>query len=167
MIIETGRLMIRKITWHDLDDLYRICGDPELMKYVGDGHPLSREQTQKWIEVTLNNYASKGFGMYGVIYKETGAFIGYCGLVFSTDVNDHELIYALSKAVWGRGLATEIATGLVEFAFSSLDMKHLYASIDPENSASERILLRTGFTEVFRKNDEHGLETTYYLIQRK
>jgi RimJ/RimL family protein N-acetyltransferase len=93
IVIETKRLLIRKITQTDLDDLYGICSDSELMKFVGDGNPLSKQQTQKWIDVTLSNYASKGFGMYGVIDKETGAFIGYCGLVFSTDVNDYELIY--------------------------------------------------------------------------
>lgn len=47
--------------------------------------------------MTINNYATKGFGMYGVMDKETDAFIGYCGLVFSADVNDYELIYALRQ----------------------------------------------------------------------
>ncbi len=166
-IIETRKLIIRKVSQNDLDDLYSICSDSELMKFVGDGNPLSKQQTQKWIDVTLSNYASKGFGMYGVIDKEAGAFIGYCGLVFSTDINDYELIYALSKGYWGRGLATEVAKHLVEFAFSVLDMGHIYASIDPENKASERILSKLGFAEVFRKNDEYGLETIYYLLIRE
>lgn len=167
IIIETKRLIIREIAQNDLDGLYRICSDPELMKFVGDGNPLSKQQTQKWVDVTLSNYASKGFGMYGVIDKETGTFIGYCGLVFSTDVNDNELIYALSKAYWGRGLATEIAKCLVEFGFSNLHMDRIYASIDPENTASEKILSKLGFVEVFRKNDEYGLETIYYELKRK
>ncbi|WP_114789092.1 GNAT family N-acetyltransferase [Niabella yanshanensis] len=166
MIIETNRVLIRKVTHNDLEALYTICGDPRLMRFVGDGKPLSMKQTQKWIDVTINNYASKGFGMYGVVDRETGAFIGYCGLVFSADVKDNELIYALVPAYWGKGLATEIARHLVDFGFSSLNLEHIYASIDPENKASERILLKVGFNRVFRKNDEFGLETVYYLKKR-
>ena len=166
IVIETKRLLIRKITQTDLDDLYSICSDAELMKFVGDGKPLSKQQTQKWIDVTLSNYASKGFGMYGVIDKEIDTFIGYCGLVFSSDVNDNELIYALSKEYWGRGLATELAKLMVEFGFSTLHVDCIYASIDPENKASEKILSKVGFTEVFRRNDEHGLETVYYLLKK-
>lgn len=166
IVIETPRLVIREITRDDFKELYSICSDPEIMKFVGDGKPLTAEQTQRWVDVTLKNYEVKGFGMYAVIEKETGVFIGYSGLVFSTDVNDNELIYALDKAYWGRGLATEIAYHMVEFGFDSLHIKSIYASIDPENKASKNILSKIGFKEFCKKNDEYGLETIYYQIRR-
>ncbi len=165
-IIETARMLIREITQNDMEDLYTICGDVELMKFVGDGKPLSMEQTQNWIDVTIKNYSARGFGMYGVIDREANAFIGYCGLVFSADINDYELIYAIVQSYWGRGFATEIAKHLIGFGFSALHLEHIYASIDPENKASEKILLKVGFKEVLRKNDEFGLETIYYLLKR-
>ena len=158
--------MLREVTHHDFSELYTICSDKELMKFVGDGNPLSEEQTKKWIDVTLANYKLKGFGMYAVIYKETGMFIGYGGLVSSEEVNSYELIYALSKAYRKLGLGTEIATLMVEFGFCSLHMKEIYASIDPENIPSKKILLKVGFREVFAKKDQYGLETVYFIMKR-
>lgn len=166
IIIETERLLIRKITQKDFNDLDFICSNAEIMKFVGDGNPLSKEQTQRWIDVTLKNYREKGFGVFAVIDKCSGVFIGYCGLVFSEQVNDYELIYALSKASWGQGLATEIANHMVAFGFDTLQMKCIYASIDPENRASQNILLKVGFTELCKMNDEFGLESIYYQIKR-
>lgn len=165
-IIETKRLLIRKITRQDFEEFDLICSDPETMRFVGDGKPLSKEQTQRWIDVTLKNYEVKGFGVYAVIYKETGALIGYSGLVFSNQINDYELIYTLSKANWGKGLATEIANHMIDFGFNSLHMKSIYASIDPHNKASENILLKIGFKEICRMDDEYGLESIYYQIRR-
>ncbi|NBL65606.1 GNAT family N-acetyltransferase [Flavobacterium sp. NST-5] len=161
-VIETERLVIREITQQDFKELDIICSDPEIMKFMGDGKPLSKEQTQRWIDVTLKNYKEKGFGVFAVIDKNSGVFIGYSGLVFSEQIKDYELIYALSKAFWGQGLATEIANQMVRFGFDSQHMKCIYASIDPKNKASQSILLKIGFTELCRMNDEFGLESIYY-----
>lgn len=166
IILESERLLIRKITQQDFNELDFICSNPEIMKFVGDGKPLSKENTQRWIDVTLKNYKEKGFGVFAVIDKNTGAFIGYSGLVFSEQVKDYELIYALSKAFWGQGLATEIANQMVAFGFDTLQMKCIYASIDPKNKASQSILLKVGFTELCKMNDEFGLESIYYQIKR-
>ncbi len=122
-IIETERTYINQIKPIDLEALYSICGNAELMKYVGDGKPLSKEQTQKWIDVSILNYKLKGFGMYGVFPKDNDTLIGYCGLIFSSDINDNELIYALDKQYWGKGLATEIANAVVKYGFEKLKIK--------------------------------------------
>lgn len=165
-VIITPRLVIREITENDFQALYRICSDPEIMKFVGDGKPLTEEQTQRWIAVTLTNYDTKGFGMYVIIEKRTGVFVGYAGLVFSADVNNNELIYALDKVYWGRGLATEIAYHMVEFGFNVLQLTRIYASIDPENKASQKILAKIGFEEFCKKNDEYGFATIYYQLRK-
>ncbi|MEZ0184446.1 GNAT family N-acetyltransferase [Flavobacterium oncorhynchi] len=165
IVVETKRTCIKQIEQNDLEALYSICGNNELMKFVGDSKPLSIEQTQKWIEVSISNYKSKGFGMYGVFFKDNNQFIGYCGLVHSEDVNDNELIYALMKEYWGLGLATELADAIIKYGFETLKLKTIYASIDPANTASEKVLLKSGFKEVFKQNDEFGMETSYFLIQ--
>ncbi len=55
-IIETPRLLIRHLQQTDFDDFYAICGDTDLMHYMGDGQALSREVTQRWIDMSLQNY---------------------------------------------------------------------------------------------------------------
>lgn len=163
-VIETDRLLIRQIEQNDLEDLYAICGNEELMQFTGDGI-LSKELTQKWIEVTLYNYKTKGFGMYAVCDKSNHQFIGYCGLIYSKYINDNELIYALDKDFWGQGLATEMAFAMVQYGFTALKLEMIFASINPGNLASERILAKVGFKEAFRKKDEAGLDTIYYEIR--
>jgi ribosomal-protein-alanine N-acetyltransferase len=165
IVFKTDRLIIRQIEQGDLNNLHAICGNSELMKYVGDGNPLSKEQTQKWIDVTILNYKTKGYGMFAVIHKADMQFIGYCGLVHSNDVNDNELIYALLKNYWGLGLATELATKLINFGFEHFKVQKIYASTDPENEASKHILIKIGFAKIFSKQDEHGLETIYFMLQ--
>lgn len=165
-IIDTQRTNINQIKQIDLEALYLICGNAELMKYVGDGRPLSKKQTQKWIDVSILNYKLQGFGMYGVFSKDSDILIGYCGLVRSSDINNYELIYALDKQYWGKGLATEIANAVVKYGFEKLKLKTIFASIDPANKVSKIILLKIGFLEKFRKQDEFGLETIYFNLDQ-
>ncbi|WP_212006523.1 GNAT family N-acetyltransferase [Chitinophaga sp. HK235] len=161
IIFETERLLIREVEVTDFDNLFAICSNEELMQFVGDGI-LSKELTQKWIAISIENYDSKGFGMSAVIHKSNNRFIGYCGIVFSKAINDYELIYAIEKEYWGKGLATEVAAKMVQYGFEKLKFKTIYASIDPANIASKKILLKIGFKEIYTKHDEAGYPTIYY-----
>lgn len=165
IILENARLQIRKFTASDLPELYSICSDAELMKYVGTGDPLTMEQVQKWLEVTSINYATKGFGNYALIFKENQELIGYCGLVHSKEIDDIELIYALRKIHWGKGLASEASQMMIDFAFNNIKLKQVFASIDPANIASEKILIKTGFIFAFEQIDEWGLPTKYFSLR--
>lgn len=166
MIAESQRLEICEFTTDNVNDLFGVCSDAEIMKYVGDSTPLTFEQTQKWIEVSMNNYATHGYGNFAVFYKPTHEFIGYCGLVKSAHLNDIELIYAFKKMFWGKGIATEACAAIIGFAFSKTGLQQIYASIDPENLASKKILEKTGFTYLYDRADEHGLNTSYFKISR-
>ncbi|THU38204.1 GNAT family N-acetyltransferase [Niastella caeni] len=161
LIFETERLIIREVENADLDSLFAICGNDELMKYTDNG-AISKELTKKWIEVSINNYATKGYGMSAVIYKANMEFIGYCGLVYSKDVNDYELIYAIRKEYWGQQLTTEMAAQMLWFGFETIKLKTIFTSIDPNNLASKKILLKLGFTELYTKDGEFGNPTIYY-----
>ncbi|WP_214227801.1 GNAT family N-acetyltransferase [Pedobacter sp. B4-66] len=164
IILETERLVVRQIEYTDLNRLNFICSDTELMKYVGDGKPLSKDQVKKWVEVTIINYAEKGFGNYAVVDKETNEVIGYCGLVFSIAINEIELIYALIKDYWNKGIGTEVAKAVLDYGLHTIKLKVIYASIDPENIPSQKILERIGFQFAFEQNDEFGLSSLYYKI---
>lgn len=165
-IFETPRLVIRRLKADDLMDLYAICSDREIMKYVGDGEPLTLDQVNKWLLVTETNYNTKGFGNYAVVCKSSDLLIGYCGLVYSRQIEKTELIYAFDKQHWHLGLATEASKGMVAFGLDSLQLGEIYASIDPENYSSEKILKKIGFSYVFSRKDEFGYPTQYYKISQ-
>lgn len=167
IIFETTRLLIRRFDANDLMNLYAICSDREVMKYVGNSEPLTLDQVKEWLVVTETNYNTKGFGNYAIINKASNALIGYCGLVYSKQIEKIELIYALSKQHWHLGLATEAGKGMIGFGFKVLKLNEIYASIDPENHSSENILVKLGFSYIFEKEDEFGYLTHYYKISHE
>ncbi len=165
IIYETERLIVRQLEADDVVNLYSVTSDPELMQYMGDGQPLSYELTAKWVDVSINNYATKGYGCSAVIDKRDGTFIGFCGLVrseFAEPPDDAELIYALKKIYWGQGLATEVAKAMVDYGYKSCGLRRIIATINPENSASIKVVNKIGF--VFSRNepDSDGLPTHIY-----
>lgn len=163
--LETDRLYIRGLRADDLDELYEVCGDPELMRHVGDGRPLSREQTRHWIEKSQDNYAKHGFGCAAVVAKDGDRFAGYCGLVYGPGGAEVEIIYALKKQYWGRGLASEAAAAMLEYGLDKCRLKRIVATVDPENRASISIVKKLGMTHRENRLDEHGLPEAVYAIE--
>jgi ribosomal-protein-alanine N-acetyltransferase len=164
-IVETERLMLRHLRSEDLDEFYKICGDPEIMRYVGDGQPLSREQTRRWIEKSQENYRKYGFGCSAVVAKEDARLIGYCGLVNPTTNGEAEIIYAFKKRYWGRGLASEAAKAMLDFGLKRRALRRVVATIDPGNRASIRIVEKCGMKYQGQRLDEHNLPEVVYAVE--
>lgn len=78
MILETERLILREYTLQDFDAIYEILSDAETMQHYPK--PYDKEQTKHWIEWNLRNYEEHGFGIWAVVLKETGEYIGDCGI---------------------------------------------------------------------------------------
>ncbi|MDQ3804478.1 MAG: GNAT family N-acetyltransferase [Acidobacteriota bacterium] len=163
-VLETDRLFIRGLRADDLDEMYEVCADPDIMRHVGDGRPLSREQTRRWIERSQVNYSKHGFGCAAVVAKDGNRFVGYCGLVFGPGGAEVEVIYALKKQYWGGGLASEAARAMLEYGFGKCRLKRIVATIAPDNRASVRIAEKLGMTHRGNRLDEHGLPEAVYAI---
>ncbi len=148
--IITERLILRKITLDDMDDLFLLDSNPEVMKYVGVQPFTSKEQTLKLIESLLNQYDKNGTGRLAVIEKETNQFIGWSGIKLLTDEvngfkNVYELGYRFLPEFWGKGYATESAQASLDLGFNQLNADKIYAYADVENQSSNHILTKLGF----------------------
>ena len=101
----------------DLDELARLFRDPLVMKYVGDGQPVSREETERALESIIRHWQTHGFGRWAAVDLQTQEFIGFGGLrsLFGTP----EVVYHLASAHWGKGLATELARASLRFGFET------------------------------------------------
>ena len=77
-IIETRRLILREYTLEDFDGLYAILSDAETMKHYPK--PYDKNGTMRWLKWSLDNYEKYGFGLWAIEIKETGEFIGDCGI---------------------------------------------------------------------------------------
>lgn len=148
IILETKRLILRRLIPADLEALYALYRDPEIRKYFPEG-TLTYEETKEELEWFLNGHPEHPeLGLWATLYKATGVFIGRCGLLPWTIVErpEVEIAYLLDKAYWGQGLATEAAQAILHYGFEQLKLSRLICLIDPENHASRKVAEKVGMT---------------------
>lgn len=145
-ILETPRLLLRHLKIDDLDELYLLYRDPEIRRYFPDG-VLSFEDTKEELEWYLNGHPQyPELGLWATVHKETGKFVGRCGLLpWEIDGKlEIEIAYLLDKNFWHQGLATEAARGIMSYAFEKINLTRLICLIDPANAASQKVAERIG-----------------------
>src|SRR5262245_27791279 len=139
-ILETERLLLRRLIMDDLDNLFALYCNPEIRRYFPEG-VLNYEDTKDELEWHMNGHPRHPeLGLWATIHKETGNFIGRCGLL-PWEIDDKleiEIAYLIDKAYWGQGLATEAAKGILQYGFEQLKLSRLICLIDPDNIASQR-----------------------------
>jgi len=166
VVLETERLLLRRLTMADLDALAVLYRDPDVRRYFPDG-VLTYDQTRAELEWIIDVYYGRyGYGLWATILKENGAFIGRCGLLpweigGRTEV---EVAYLLGPDHWGRGLATEAARAIAEHAFATLPVDRLICLLDPANDASRRVAAKVGMTLLWDDYvDEYGHSHVYAI----
>jgi RimJ/RimL family protein N-acetyltransferase len=148
--IETERLLLRGWREGDVEPYASMCADPEVMRFIGDGKTLTREQSEAQISRFVRHWDERGFGLWVVEDKATGAFVGFTGLVhqegWTEGEHKTEVGWRLDRAFWGRGLATEAAKAGVAHGFETLGLERIISIIQPGNTASRRVAERAGLT---------------------
>ncbi len=164
MELETKRLLLRTMTIDDVDDLLRIFSDPKVMASFG-GMLFERPQMVRWVERNLSHQNEHGYGLFSIIIKEDGELIGDCGLEHMTidGSQEVEIGYDVRSDYWNRGLATEAARAVRDFAFRDLNLDGVISLIRPENVASRKVAEKIGMTkerEILRD------DRTYWVYSR-
>ena len=157
-ILETDRLILRHQELHDLDSLFALYCDPDVRQYIPDA-PRNYEETRKELEWHQNGYPKHPeLGLWATVHKETGTFIGRCGLLpWAIDGHDEvEVAYLIGKAYWGQGLGTEAAQAILEYGFEQLDLPRLVCLTDKNNLASIKVAEKIGMTFEKEGEDEMG-----------
>lgn len=161
-VMETKRLIFRTLELGDLDEMMLIWGDQEVMKYCGNAGTL--EQEMKSLQYYIKMQNTLGFSPYVVILKASGEVVGVCGFNPPDHGCDAELMYHFKKAHWGNGYATEAAGACVSYATQRTNINLLGASIEPENTSSERVLVKLGFQKTEDLLDDlTGQKLLYYI----
>lgn len=166
-ILETDRLLLRRLELGDLDDLHQLYSDPVGRRYFPEG-TLTLAETREELEWFLHGHPRHPeLGLWATILKENGRFIGRCGLLPWTidGVDEVEVAYALSREFWGRGLATEAARGIVAYAWQQLGLTRLVCLIDPENSASIHVAGKIGMRFEKESRDDKGPFALYAMAK--
>jgi ribosomal-protein-alanine N-acetyltransferase len=164
-ILETPRLLLRHFVPADLDQLFAFYSDPDVVKYIPDA-PRTYEETKDELEWFMNGHPRfPELGLWATIFKETGQFIGRCGLLpwVIDGQQEVEVAFALAKTYWGQGLATEAARGIVQHAFEHVHVSRLICLIDHDNQGSIRVAAKLGMTFEKESRDEYGPFLVYAM----
>ena len=170
IILETERLLLRHQRIEDLDELWALYCDPEITKYIPDA-PRSREEAKEELEWHMNGHPrNPNLGLWATIHKETGKFIGRCGLLpWTIECRPEvEVAYTFAREYWGQGLGKEVAQAILHYGFEELKLTRMICVIDPENFASQKIAQRIGMTMEKRLEgiDGDNLPTLIYSLAR-
>jgi RimJ/RimL family protein N-acetyltransferase len=156
--LETERLLLRTPMPDDAEALAPMYADPVVMRYVGDGRPLTRAETERSVRRMIQRWEADGFGLFTVLRREDGAVIGRVGLlVWNADTwepttraessdgrTEVEVGYTLGRDYWGHGYATEAAGAVRDYALRELGADRLIALIIHGNTASENVARKLG-----------------------
>jgi ribosomal-protein-alanine N-acetyltransferase len=145
VVMETERLLLRKLTPQDLDSLVGIYGDPRAMRYFEKVY--SRDEVrERFLNRNLARYREHGHGMFAVERKQDGEFLGLAGPNLEEIDGERciEVGYSFKPAAWGKGYATEAAAACMRYVFEQLGARQVVSFIDPRNRPSQRVAERNG-----------------------
>lgn len=170
-ILETDRIILRNFVIDDDKALLEIMADGG-MPHLAQFGPLDINYARGFLNRMIENYRDNGFGLWAVVEKETSKLIGYCG-IHKVKINETEekteLAYRIYKNLWGKGLATEVAMAVRDYAFNVLKFPEIVSCIAHDNERSMRVAEKVGLTywkdgvfkgkpcRVFKKNKDKGL----------
>ena len=165
--LETERLRLRQWRPEDVTELERIYSDSEVYRFLGG--PFDRERTEQQALRFDLHWQEHGFGIWVAEDKETRRMIGRVGLMrhdeWTEGPDKVEVGWTLSRAWWGRGLATEGALASIQYGFDELLLPRIISFTLPHNFASRRVMEKCGLT--YRGTTPwRGLEHVWYAIDR-
>jgi RimJ/RimL family protein N-acetyltransferase len=145
-ILETNRLLIRRLDADDAAFILRLVTDPAWLRFIGDKGIRTLEDAREYIQngpVTMNRRL--GFGLYLVENQADGQPMGICGFIRRDGLDDVDLGFALLPEYRGQGYAFEAAAALMVYGASVLGLSRVAAITTPENDASAKLLEKLGF----------------------
>ena len=166
ILLETERLVLRRVTLADLDNLARINSDPEVMRFIGNGSVLTRAQSEARIRRIQKVYEFfPGLGLWIGEEKPSRQFVGAYALIYIPKTTEVEVGYRLRKSAWGRGLATEGARALVRYGIFELGLDRVVGLTHPENDASKHVLMKSGL-QARGTGHYYEKELCYFVAER-
>ena len=158
-IIETERLVLRRMMAYDTPALHVMLSDPETMRYWSTPPHATLAESEAWVADGLAAMA-RGDGVDFVVL-ESDRLIGRVAFWMGNEIG-----FLFSRAVWGKGYATEALIAVLRYGFRELSFKAVRADVDPDNARSLKLLervgfRRTGFAEKTFKIGERWVDSVY------
>lgn len=160
----TQRLHLRKPKLADKTFLYQLDCNPNVMRYIADGHTKSKKESSDYLERAIN-LSQDTLGYWIVECKITQTFVGWFVLKPLANTPEIEIGYRIAEQQWGKGYATEGATCLIDYATQKVGLKRIVAVTIAENKASQRVLQKVGF-RYEKEAYFYGQAVLYFAIEK-
>jgi len=145
LVLETPRLILRRLTLDDAEFIFRLVNDPSWLRFIGDKNVHNLDDARRYLrEGPLDMYQRYGFGMYRVEERESGKPAGMCGLIKRDSLPDADVGYAFLPEFRGKGYAYEAASAVLAYGNRALGLRRILAITTPSNDASIRVLEKAG-----------------------
>ncbi|WP_395044969.1 GNAT family N-acetyltransferase [Flavobacterium sp.] len=171
--LETNRLLLRRVSVNDVAEVLKLRSDKETMKYIPRPLVTSQEEALEHINMIEDKIESNVGINWAITIKGNPKLIGIIGHYRIQPENHRcEIGYMILKEYWGKGIVTEAIEVVLKYGFEDLNMHSIEAVIDPDNIASEKVLIKNGFVKEahFIENelyDEKFLDTAIYSILKR
>ncbi|HKY09205.1 MAG TPA: GNAT family N-acetyltransferase [Candidatus Binatia bacterium] len=144
--INARRISLRQYAASDLDAIYEIHADPEVMRYLGGSPMLDRSEAQKFMAKALEDFSRGQSIEWGIARRSDNRLMGSITF-FSLDAfaRRAEIGFALGRPHWGRGYMHEALQAALGYGFNELEFRRVEADTDPNNFPAVRLLERVGF----------------------
>jgi [ribosomal protein S5]-alanine N-acetyltransferase len=162
--LETPRTVMREILGNDAEFLLQMMSDPLVMRFYPK--PADAKDVRDLINRMRAHYRDDGCGLWLVVDRESGEPLGRVGLL-RQDVNgadEFEVGYMIHRPFWRRGLATEAATAVRDYAFRERGLKRVVSLIRPDNLPSQGVARRLGM-EIVGSWDHVGLPHHVFAVE--
>ncbi|MDB5457178.1 MAG: acetyltransferase [Caulobacter sp.] len=156
--LETARLILRPTAAEDLDGWAAMMADEEAARYIGGVQV--RAQAWRGMASMAGSWALNGFGMFSLIEKASGRWVGRIGPWRPEDWPGTEVGWGLAREAWGQGYAVEAAEATIDWAFDHLGWTEVIHCIDAENRPSRKVAERLGSRNLRQSRLPPPYETT-------
>lgn len=157
-VIETDRLILRRITDEDVNEVFELRSNPETMKYIPRPLVKTTEDALEHIAMIEEKIATNIGINWGITLKDNAKLLGIIGYYRIQPENYRaEIGYMLLPDFHGKGIIPEAVNKLIRYGFDDLKLHSIEAVIDPENLASEKVLQKCGFVK-----EAHFKESEFY-----
>lgn len=170
--LETERLVLRKITMEDAEDIYDYASDEEVPRYMTWNTHKNIDNTKAFINFILKRYEMDDAGEWGIILKRTGRLIGCIGFANKDEINRRaEVGYVLSRKYWGQGIMPEALRRILQFGFEEMGLNRIECCHFLPNERSGRVMQKAGMSfegiarEKFYKKEKYWDLKQYAIIK--
>jgi len=164
----TNRLLIRKLEDPDILVWTNFFINNPSLPFLGiELDKTPEENAREWIEWQLKRYDEGKYGHHALVNKDTGEFVGQCGLLTQTVENKEEIEigYHILPEFWGKGYATEVTKFFRDFGFEHEKLDSIISVIDIRNIASQKVAKKNGMT-INRQIKYYDLDVFIYQITK-